>query len=105
TKGCYLVQEVGARATHIGRVNKNLVQFQTDSDHVPGQKSKLQASGKEAGYVTSAAYSPGLKAVVVLGYAQRDFAKEGTKLFVESAHGLLPTVIPNLAYFLSPSCV
>ncbi len=40
-KGCYLGQEVVARATHIGRVNKNLVQFQTNSDHVPGPKSKI----------------------------------------------------------------
>ncbi len=96
TKGCYLGQEVVARATHIGRVNKNLVQFQTESDQVPTPRSKLQASGKEAGYVTSAAFSPGLKAVVGLGYAQREFAKEGTKLVVESAHGPLPTVITKL---------
>src|SRR6059036_1729927 len=96
TKGCYLGQEVVARATHIGRVNKNLVQFQTNSDQVPSPKSKLQASGKEAGCVTSAAFSPGLKAVVGLGYAQRDFAKEGTKLVVESAHGQLSTVVTRL---------
>jgi folate-binding protein YgfZ len=95
-KGCYLGQEVVARATHIGRVNKNLVQFQTESDHAPTPKSKLQASGKEAGYVTSAAFSPGLKAVVGLGYAQRDFAKEGTRLVVESDRGPLPTVITKL---------
>src|SRR5712692_3890325 len=95
-KGCYLGQEVVARATHIGRVNKNLVQFQTDSDHVPSPKSKLYATGKEAGYVTSAAFSPGLKAVVGLGYAQRDFAKIGTKLAVESSNGPLPTVITKL---------
>jgi folate-binding protein YgfZ len=95
-KGCYLGQEVVARATHIGRVNKNLVQFRTESDHAPTPKSKLQASGKEAGYVTSAAFSPGLKAVVGLGYAQKDFAKEGTRLVVESDIGPLPTVITKL---------
>ena len=95
-KGCYLGQEVVARATHIGRVNKNLVQFQTDSDHAPSPKSKLQSSGKEAGYVTSATFSPGLKTVVGLGYAQRDFAKEGTRLVVESDRGPLPTVITKL---------
>jgi folate-binding protein YgfZ len=96
-KGCYLGQEVVARATHIGRVNKNLVQFQTESDHAPSPKSKLQSSGKEAGYVTSAAFSPGLKTVVGLGYAQRDFAKIGTKLVVESDMGPLPTIITKLA--------
>lgn len=96
TKGCYLGQEVVARATHIGRVNKNLVQFQTDSDHAPVPKSKFHASDKEAGYVTSAAFSPGLKLVVGLGYAQRDFAKEGTKLVVESDKGPKSTVIIKL---------
>ena len=96
-KGCYLGQEVVARATHIGRVNKNLIQFQTDSDNVPSAKSRIIASGKEVGYVTSAAFSPGLKAVVGLGYAQRDFAKEGTKLVIESEKGPLPTVITKLA--------
>src|SRR5437899_5429332 len=96
-KGCYLGQEVVARATHIGRVNKNLIQFQTDSDNVPSVKSKFISSGKEAGYVTSAAFSPGLKVVVGLGYAQRDFAKEGTKLVIESENGPLPTVITKLA--------
>jgi folate-binding protein YgfZ len=96
-KGCYLGQEVVARATHIGRVNKNLVQFQTESPHAPSPKSKLQAGGKEAGYVTSAAFSPGLKMVVGLGYAQRDFAKIGTRLEVESDRGPLPTIITKLA--------
>src|SRR5467141_42944 len=96
-KGCYLGQEVVARATHIGRVNKNLIQFQTDSDNVPSVKSKFISSGKEAGYVTSAAFSPGLKVVVGLGYAQRDFAKEGTKLVIESENGPLQTVITKLA--------
>ena len=95
-KGCYLGQEVVARATHIGRVNKNLVQFQTNSDHVPGPRSKINSSGKDAGYVTSAAFSPGLKAVVGLGYAQRDFAVEGTKVVVESDWGPLPTVVTKV---------
>ena len=96
SKGCYLGQEVVARATHIGRVNKNLVQFRTNSDHVPDPRSKINSSGKDAGYVTSAAFSPGLKAVVGLGYAQKEFAVEGTKLVVESDWGPLPTVITKL---------
>jgi folate-binding protein YgfZ len=95
-KGCYLGQEVVARATHIGRVNKNLVQLRTDSDRPPIPKSKLHASGNEVGYITSAAFSPGLKTVVGLGYAQRDFAKEGTRLVVESDRGPLPTVVIKL---------
>lgn len=96
TKGCYMGQEVVARATHIGRVNKNLVQFRSESEHAPSPKSRFNSGGKEAGYVTSAAFSPDLKAVVGLGYAQRDFAKEGTKLEIESDNGPIPTVIVKL---------
>jgi folate-binding protein YgfZ len=96
TKGCYMGQEVVARATHIGRVNKNLVQFRSETEHAPLPKSKFSLDGKEAGYVTSSSFSPGLKAVVGLGYAQRDFAKEGNKLNIESDKGLVPTVILKL---------
>ena len=96
TKGCYMGQEVVARATHIGRVNKNLVQFRSDTDLTPSRSSKFSSEGKEAGHVTSAAFSPSLKAVVGLGYAQRDFAREGTKLNVESGRGPLPTVITKI---------
>jgi len=92
-KGCYLGQETVARATHIGRVNKNLVQFQADSGQTPAPRSRMSLDGKEAGYVTSAAFSPGLKAIVGLGYAQRDFAKPGTKLTIDSDKGPLPTII------------
>ena len=96
TKGCYMGQEVVARATHIGRVNKNLVQFKSETERAPMPKSKFSSDGKEAGYVTSATFSPDMRAVVGLGYAQRDFAKEGTNLNLESDKGPIPTVITKI---------
>jgi folate-binding protein YgfZ len=96
TKGCYMGQEVVARATHIGRVNKNLVQFRSETEQTLSPRSRFSLDGKEAGYVTSSAFSPAQKAVVGLGYAQRDFAKEGIKLNIESDKGPVPTVIVKL---------
>lgn len=96
TKGCYMGQEVVARATHIGRVNKNLVQFRSETELAPPRNSKFSSEGNEAGHVTSSAFSPGLKAVVGLGYAQRDFAREGAKLTLESDQGSLPAVITKI---------
>ena len=85
TKGCYLGQEVVARATHIGRVNKQLVRLEVETkDHVK-PRSKLMSDGREAGFITSAAFSPGLGKVTGLGYANREFAREGTKLKVLSS--------------------
>ncbi|HZY47998.1 MAG TPA: aminomethyltransferase family protein [Candidatus Bathyarchaeia archaeon] len=92
-KGCYLGQEVVARATHIGRINKNLVQFKAESDSPPSPRSEFLSEDREAGYVTSAAFSPGLKSVVGLGYAHRDFAKEGTKLLINVDTGPLQAVV------------
>jgi folate-binding protein YgfZ len=82
TKGCYMGQEVVARATHIGRVNKQLVRLEIDSTDPPSARSKLKSDGVEAGFVTSAAFSPGLRKTVSLAYANRDYAKEGTKVNV-----------------------
>jgi folate-binding protein YgfZ len=84
SKGCYLGQEVVARATHIGRVNKQLVRLEIESkDSVP-PRSKLTSDSREAGFITSAAFSPGLDKVASLGYANREFAKEGTRLNVQT---------------------
>ena len=93
TKGCYLGQEVVARATHIGRVNKQLVKLELDTSEPPAPRSRLVKDGVEAGFITSDAYSPGLGKVVALAYANRDFAKDGTKLTVDySGHSSGATV-------------
>jgi folate-binding protein YgfZ len=95
-KGCYLGQEVVARATHIGRVNKQLVGLEIETkDSVP-LRSKLMSDGREAGFITSAAFSPGLGKVASLGYANREFAKEGTKVNVQAGQTSLPAVIMRI---------
>jgi folate-binding protein YgfZ len=83
TKGCYMGQEVVARATHIGRVNKQLAQFQIESTKPPTPRTKLTVDSRDGGYLTSTAYSPGIAKVVALGYVNRDFAKENTRLAVD----------------------
>ena len=96
TKGCYLGQEVVARATHIGRVNKQLVRLEIDARQPPPGRSKLSSNGVDAGFLTSASYSPGLDRVAGLAYANRDFAKVGTRLTVESGHGQLSAMVTGL---------
>src|SRR5437899_5879406 len=61
TKGCYLGQEVVARVTHIGRVNKNLVKFQTNLNKVRAQKPNLKKGGKDQDTFTSTDTSPDIK--------------------------------------------
>ena len=95
-KGCYLGQEVVARATHIGRVNKQLVRLEVETKDSVSPRSKLMSNGREAGFITSAAFSPGLQRVVGLGYANREFAKEGTKVNVQSGETSLSVVVTKI---------
>jgi len=96
SKGCYLGQEVVARATHIGRVNKQLVGLTVETkDFVPA-RSKIKSDGREVGFITSAAFSPGLGRVASLGYANREFAKEGTRVNVQSGETSLPAVVTKI---------
>jgi len=95
-KGCYLGQEVVARATHIGRVNKQLVRLEVETKESVSPRSKLVSDGREVGFITSAAFSPGLRRVVGLGYANREFAKEGTKVNVQSGQTSLSAVVTKI---------
>jgi aminomethyltransferase len=96
SKGCYLGQEVVARATHIGRVNKQLVGLEIETKEVVPARSKLMSDDKEAGFITSAAFSPGLGKVASLGYANREFAKPGTKVNVQTGQTNLSAVITKI---------
>ena len=86
TKGCYVGQEIIVRVTHRGggRVAKRLVRWHAGDDAavVPLRDAKLFAGEREAGRVTSAAFSPGLNRVVGMGYLHRDYAEPGAKLTV-----------------------
>jgi len=95
-KGCYLGQEVVARATHIGRVNKQLVRLEVETKDSVSPRSKLTSDGRDAGFITSAAFSPGLGRVASLGYANREFAKEGTKVNVQSGETSLSAVVTKI---------
>ncbi|HZZ73252.1 MAG TPA: glycine cleavage T C-terminal barrel domain-containing protein [Pirellulales bacterium] len=98
TKGCYIGQETVARIDALGHVNRLLcgVRFERQANAIdpsaeaipPGtelssseQPHGAQASGSHTvGAVTSAAYSPRLKAPLALAYLRRGQHEPGTKL-------------------------
>ncbi len=82
--------------THIGRVNKQLVRLEVETKESVSPRSKLVSDGREAGFITSAAFSPGLGRVASLGYANREFAKEGTKVNVQSGETSLSAVVTKI---------
>ena len=96
TKGCYMGQEVVARATHIGRVNRRLSQLHIDTTETLSSDAKILANGGPVGSVTSAAFSPGLGKTVALGYVGRDNAVVGKELAVGNAGKELRAVVSKI---------
>jgi len=76
SKGCYIGQEVIARLDTYHKVQKYLVGLLPESALVPGMR--LEAGGKDVGWVTSVVDSPALGQPIALGYVRTAQADPGT---------------------------
>jgi folate-binding protein YgfZ len=82
-KGCYIGQEVISRIKMSGQTNKRLrgLISLNNTPLQPGMKLVApSASGKEAGWITSAAHSQRLGKEIALGYVKRGFNNPATNL-------------------------
>lgn len=97
TKGCYVGQEIIARIHFRGHVAKQLAGLAavpaSSLGLVPGAEITSPA-GKNAGRVTSAAYSPKLDRTVALGFVRYEFLTEGTELMA----GDVTATVHNLPF-------
>jgi folate-binding protein YgfZ len=78
-KGCYLGQEVIARATFRGHMNKRLVGLLL-GDAQPAPRTELFHGERRVGFVTSVVHSERLGQSLALGYVHRDALGPGTTL-------------------------
>ncbi|GMR24465.1 MAG: glycine cleavage T C-terminal barrel domain-containing protein [Acidobacteriota bacterium] len=92
-KGCYIGQEYVVRLAHRGHLNRKLVGIKVAVDRgrpdVPAAGSAVTAGDKDAGSLTSAAYSPTLDAIVALGFLRREFFEPGTQLTIDGKTGIV----------------
>jgi folate-binding protein YgfZ len=102
-KGCYIGQEVISRIKMSGQTNKRLCGL-ISLNNTPLQSGmKLvapSASGKEAGWITSATRSQRLEKQIALGYVKRGFNNPNTKLQVLSPDGAgaIPVEVVSLPF-------
>ncbi len=75
-KGCYIGQEVIARATFRGQMNKKLMRLAVGAAS-PGYKAELKVGDRKVGWVTSVVDSVKHGQHVALGYVHRDFLTPG----------------------------
>jgi folate-binding protein YgfZ len=85
TKGCYTGQEIVERVRSRGHVNRRRVRLRfSPPEVVPVPGTKLRAGGVEAGYVTSAAFSPANATAIGMGYVRREYGAAGSVLEFDS---------------------
>lgn len=87
SKGCYIGQEVVARATFRGHVNRKLMGLVLSSGEPARGGDKIFRNGQEVGWVTDSAYSPGLRRAIALAYIRKEAWDPGTSVGVDSAAG------------------
>jgi folate-binding protein YgfZ len=99
SKGCYIGQEIINRVHTHGHVTKELrsLRLADSLKALPDKGDKLFHAGKEAGYITSAAWSPALKANIALGYVRREANAPGTELTLRTPASDSPAQIIALS--------
>ncbi|HEX8362570.1 MAG TPA: glycine cleavage T C-terminal barrel domain-containing protein [Longimicrobium sp.] len=88
TKGCYTGQEVIVRIAHRGHVNRHLRGFLLGDGPAPAAGTPIfrTDTGKEAGRLTSVAFSPMMGQGVALGFARREL-EPGAEVRVGAVDG------------------
>ncbi len=93
-KGCYTGQEVIVRIAHRGHVNRHLRGLRLGDAPAPAPRTPLvhPETGKDVGWVTSAAFSPRVGGTVALGYVRRE-VQPGMQVRVGGAEGASADVV------------
>jgi folate-binding protein YgfZ len=94
-KGCYLGQEVVARGTARGHVNRRLVGLRLEGAEPP-PGAPLVYDGKEVGRLTSVARAFGLGGFAGLGLVRREHWAPGTALGVRHGHAATVATVADL---------
>ncbi len=80
TKGCYTGQEIVERVRSRGQVNRRRVGLRFTGGGVPAPGEILTSDGKEAGFVTRAAFAPARSSAIGMGYIRKENNSPGSKL-------------------------
>jgi len=98
-KGCYLGQEVVARITYRGHVNRKVVGFRFPDARIPAPGATVHVEGKDVGRITSAVFSPATGRGIALGMLRREHWEPGSRVEVALAGGPLAGEVAALPFY------
>lgn len=84
TKGCYIGQETVERIHSRGHVNRQLVGLRFEGKCDVARDMMVLVKGHPSGFLTSTAYSFGLRRTIALAYLRRESAEPGTPTMIGS---------------------
>ncbi|MBI4011022.1 MAG: aminomethyl transferase family protein [Candidatus Rokubacteria bacterium] len=99
SKGCYIGQEVVARVTYRGHVNRKIVGFVFPDARIPAPGAAIRVEGKEVGRITSPVVSPALSRGLALGFLRREHWEPGTRVEVTADGDLLTAEVAALPFY------
>ncbi|MBI3316648.1 MAG: aminomethyl transferase family protein [Candidatus Omnitrophica bacterium] len=85
TKGCYPGQEVVARVKTYGGLQRKMTGFVFERGPLPGSGNKVLKNGLEAGWITSACFSPTLGKGIALGYVTKEAFGMSEEVMIKTA--------------------
>ena len=83
SKGCFPGQEILARLDSRGGVSKKLMGLEVEGNGIPKKGDLITKDGVEAGFITSAVFSPTLKKTIALGYLKKEFWRSNLEVTIE----------------------
>ena len=83
TKGCYRGQEIVARVTHRGHLDRGLGGIVIEATELPAKGAEVRSQGTKIGEVTSAIRSPRLGRPLALAVLKKTFLEPATPLEVD----------------------
>ncbi len=98
-KGCYLGQEVVARITYRGHVNRKIVGFRFPDARIPDPGAAVLVDGQEVGRITSPVVSPALGRGIALGFLRREHWEPGTAVEIAGDGERLTAEVAPLPFY------
>ncbi len=83
TKGCYTGQEVVARGTYVGHMNRKLMGLRIEGDVPPSRGNRVSLEGQDVGFVTSGTWSPTKGWVIALALLRVDAVRNDRVMFID----------------------
>ncbi len=89
-KGCYRGQEIMARITYRGHLNRGFGGIRLRSAGMPQHGTAVMSGGAKIGEISSAAFSPKFQAPLALAVLKSDFLAPGTSVELALEEGMVP---------------